>query len=272
MKKISLITLILIFSLISIKSDAQVKEKNGFYFGLGTSISSYLGGDFGKTFAVRYSNYRDNDFYDNNYYYYPGPYRYNELHTNRETFFPLQVDMAFALDINKYTTVQLESAILWHLNGRVNRNYETGTIGDQDYIDRNDNASLISVPILASVKYYPLGKKRTAFYITGGYGVQYMQEGVERIRSVYDYSTYNYNNYSNLYEYQIADYKAREWIQGVKVGMGFTFRLTRNLLGDVELKVTNFFMTERNNDNVLSMYRTPNITNIGLSTRIFFAL
>jgi hypothetical protein len=250
-------------------SFSQVKPENMFYIGIGTSVSSFLGSDFGKTFAVRYapSGYYNNDNYYNNYYN-----RYDDYYGSRETFFPLQVDLAVGMNISKIVSVQMESSILWHLNGRVDRRYETGTEGDYDYIDRNDNSSLISVPIMVSAKIYPFGKKRTAFYLIGGYGIQYIQEGVDRVRSYYDYSYYGNSYTSSLYEYSLAEYRGREWLHGFKVGMGVNFKITKSVSCDIELKTTNFFPPSRDNSSDLSMYRSPNITNIALGTKVYFGL
>jgi hypothetical protein len=130
----------------------------------------------------------------------------------------------------------IESSFLWHLNGRANRFYETGTIGEYDYIDKNDNAELICIPIIASVKIFPFGRNRSSFYLTVGYGIQYIQESVNRIRKIYNY---NYNKYSS-YEYPIASYRERDWFHGIKLGLGFDFRISRYMKSDVELRVTNF--------------------------------
>lgn len=252
-------------------SNSQVKTENQFYIGIGSSISSYIGSDFGKTFAIRYS---PSGYYDNDYYggYYYRPHRYSDYYGSRETFFPLQVDLALGMNVSKILSVQIESSILWHLNGRLDRNYETGYDGEYDYIDFNDNSSLISVPVMLSAKLYPFGKKRTVFYLTSGYGVQYMQEGVDRIRSYYDYSSYGNTYYSDLYEYPIAEYRGREWVHGFKVGMGVNFRITNSINCDVELKATNFFPPGRDNSSILTMYRSPNITNIALGTKVYFGL
>jgi hypothetical protein len=269
MKKVYILLFFLL--LLTDFSFSQINRENKFYIGIGTSISSYLGSDFGKTFAIRYapSGYYNDNYYNNTYY---RPNRYDDYYGNRESFFPLQVDLALGMNVSKILSVQVESSILWHLNGKVYRDYQTGTEGDYDYIDRYDNSSLISVPIIASVKLYPFGKKRTAFYLTGGYGVQYIQEGVDRIRSYYDYTNYSGNYYSSLYEYPLAEYKGREWLHGFKAGMGVNFKIIKSISGDVELKVTNFFPPARDNTSVLSMYRSPNITNIALGTKIYFGL
>lgn len=267
-KSIFILTFILIISQISV---SQIKPDSKFYLGIGTSFSSYIGSDFGKTFAIRFapSGYYD-DYYYNNYYYRPG--RYSDYYDDRESFFPLQVDLAFGMNVSKILSVEIESSILWHLNGRVNRNYETGTEGEYDYIDRNDNSSLISVPIMASAKIYPFGRKINSFYLTGGYGIQYIQEGVDRVRSYYDY--YSSGNYysSSLYEYTLAEYRGREWVHGFKVGMGMDFKFMNSLKLNVELKASNFFPPGTDNSSALTMYHSPNLTNIGLGMKVYFGL
>ncbi|MCX6163841.1 MAG: hypothetical protein NTU73_03090, partial [Ignavibacteriae bacterium] len=57
MKKsiLSLVTLVALITLIPQYSISQVKPEKMFYIGIGTSFSSYIGSDFGKTFALRYA-------------------------------------------------------------------------------------------------------------------------------------------------------------------------------------------------------------------------
>lgn len=263
---------ILFFALfISQMSYPQVNRGSKFYFGIGTSLSSYLGGDFGSTFSVRYSRSRDydNNWYNSNYYYNRNYNRYDNYYD--ESFFPLQGDIAFGYDATNVVTFQIESSILWHLNGNARKFYETGTTGDYDYIDRNDYAELISIPIMASVKVFPFGRNKSPFYMTAGYGVQYMQESVDRVREYYTYNSY-WNEYGNSSEYTLASYRARDWFHGIKVGFGFSYNISRYLKGDVEIKMTNFFPSLRDNSSYLSMYRSPNITNIALGTKIYFGL
>lgn len=262
--------LILFFALfISQISESQVNRERKFYFGIGTSLSSYLGADFGSTFSIRYTRARDYDNYWYNNYYYNNHNHYDYYYD--ESLFPLQGDIAFGYDATDKVSFQIESSIIWHLNGNPRSLYETGTEGDYDYIDRNDYAELISIPIIASVKYYPFGRRYSPFYLTGGYGMQYIQESVDRVREYYTYNSY-YNEYSNSSEYTLANFRARDWFHGIKLGFGFNYSIGHMLRGDVEVKMTNFFPTSRNNSSNLSMYRSPNITNISLGTKIYIGL
>lgn len=83
-KSIFILAFILLVSQISVP---QVKPESMFYIGIGTSLSSYIGSDFGKTFAIRYapSGYYDDGYY-NSYYY--RPHSYDDYYGSRETFFP----------------------------------------------------------------------------------------------------------------------------------------------------------------------------------------
>lgn len=262
--------LILFFALfISQLTESQVNRERKFYFGIGTSLSSYLGADFGSTFSIRYTRNRDYNNYWYNNYYYNRDNRYDYYYD--ESLFPLQGDIAFGYDATDNVSFQVESSIIWHLNGNPRRFYESGTEGSDDYLDRNDNAELISIPIIASVKYYPFGRRYSPFYLTGGYGMQYMQESVDRVREYYTYNSY-YNEYRNSTEYTLASYRARDWFHGIKLGFGFNYSIGHMLRGDVEVKFTNFFPTSRDNSNNLSMYRSPNITNISLGTKIYIGL
>jgi hypothetical protein len=261
---------ILFFALfITQLSESQVNRDRKFYIGIGTSLSSYLGADFGSTFSIRYSRARDYNNYWYNNYYYNRDNRYDYYYD--ESLFPLQGDLALGYDATDKVSFQIESSIIWHLNGNARKFYESGNNGYDDYLDRNDNAELISIPIIASVKYYPFGRKYSPFYLTGGYGMQYMQESVDRVREYYNYNSY-YNEYRNSSEYTIASYRARDWFHGIKLGLGFNYKLGQMLSGEAEIKFTNFFPANRDNNSNLSMYRSPNITNIALGTKIYLSL
>jgi opacity protein-like surface antigen len=174
-------------------------------------------------------------------------------------------------NVSRNFSFQIESSFIWHFNGRVDPKYETGTFSNNtDYIDRYDNSTLIAVPIIASVKVYPFGRNIASFYLSGGYGIQYTKESVDRVREVYDYSYSGFYNSSTLYEYTLAQYWDARWFHGFKTAIGVSFNLQNNISGDVELRFTNFYPTERNNASPLSMFRTPNLGNIALSTKIYF--
>jgi hypothetical protein len=124
MKKTTILSLFILIIITSQISYSQIKNEPRFYIGLGTSISTFIGGDFGSTFSARYYSERDNYYND---YYYPGPYTINELHNYRhESFFPLQVDLAMGVDASRFVSLQVESSFIWHLNGN---NFTLAIIG-----------------------------------------------------------------------------------------------------------------------------------------------
>jgi len=267
MKNIFLLFLISAYLIIPFKVNSQIKE-NDFYIGIGTSLSSYIGGDFGSTFAIRYWNNYNNDYYDN---YYDRHYHYNDYIDGMLS--PLQIDIALGTNVSKNIAFQLGSSFIWHLNGRIDPQYETGTLSNKlDYIDRYDNSTLLAIPIIASVKVYPFGRNIASFYISGGYGIQYTKESVDRIREVYDYSYSGYYGNSTLYDYTLANYWDARWFHGFKTAMGLTYQLNEKVSGEVELRFTNFYPSERINNSPLTMYRTPNLGNIALSTKIYFGM
>lgn len=164
MKNIFLLYLILFSAYLFTPQNAysQYYKENDFYIGIGTSLSSYVGGDFGSTFAMRYwNNYNDDPYYYNNNYYNRHSSYYNY---NSGMLSPLQVDLALGTNISNYFSFQIESSFIWHLNGRADPKYETGTFNDNtDYIDRYDNSTLFSIPIIASLKVYPFGRNIASF-------------------------------------------------------------------------------------------------------------
>jgi|WetSurMetagenome_2_1015567.scaffolds.fasta_scaffold06965_1 hypothetical protein len=231
----------------------------GGYIGIGTSLSSYLGGDFGSTFHLRFFNYHN---YNHDYNYDNNNYNSSSLLS------PIQLDLAGGVNLSRNLSVVLETSFIWHFDGFPRRNYEPGTLpGNYYYLDRNDNSSMFAIPIIISIRYFPFDRNIIPFYLSLGYGRQYTKESLDRIREIYtyDYGYYEYNNY----EYPIASYSATEWLSGYKLSIGGFYNIENMLTGELELRFTNFNANKKNNS-PLAMHNSPNIFNVALGTKVYF--
>ncbi|MDD5362258.1 MAG: hypothetical protein PHN88_09005 [Ignavibacteria bacterium] len=255
MKKIITFSIIL---LLIVCSYLYPQTKPGFAVSIGTTFGSYAGADFGKTWAVSFprSSFND-DYYYKNYYYHPSYDRYN-------FYSPVILDLGMDFYLNNYAAINVESSFIWHFNGYPDRQYETGVTHGMDYIDKWDNANLFALPLFLNLKLYPLGRQRSSFFITAGYGQQYTSESVDRVREEYDYN-YGYSNY----RYVIGSAESKKWLSGIKVGLGFVYPISPFMSGEAELKVTNFF-PHRNTASPLAMNSSTNITFIGITTKLYF--
>ncbi len=233
-----------------------------FYIGIGTNVQSYIGGDFGKTYGLRYQDsyyYDDYNYNYNNYYYEDDYYDYDD-----GTLSPIGFDLYAGLQLNDYLSVELESSFIWHLIGRPDRQYETGYEGEEYYIDSYDDSRLYANPTFIGLKFYPAGRYSLSFYISGGFGMQYTTESMDRIREYYDYGYgYNYNP-----AYVIASYKSSKWIKGFKIGSGFSYNFFNLITAEAELRYTSFY-PEQKMTNPLLINRVPQIGNLAFLMKAY---
>ncbi len=246
-------------------SQLNKKEDTKYYIGIGTSLSTFVGGDFGKTFSLRYSN--DTYDYDNGYYYNKSTKYYDN---NSNSLNPLQFDLVAGYKITNDIAIELESSLIWHTNGDINPAYSFGSEGDINYIDRFDNSKLFALPIIASLKVYPLGRSNSSIYLKGGYGIQYTQESLEKVREFYTTVNNGYYFYTETFEFPIAEYSANRLLHGFKTAVGFSYDLFGTLTGDIELRYSNFF-TNEDKAAPLAMFTTPVIRNIALGTVVYLS-
>ena len=128
--------------------------------GFGTSVSSFLGGEFGKVYALRL-NYSP-DYYDSyNSYNYSSYDGYDSYFM----YSPIQLDVNAGYMLNEKLSLEMESSFIWHLRGRPEPEFVTGTEDGSDYIDKYDNSTLFAIPFVVNAKFYPAGRKETPFYI-----------------------------------------------------------------------------------------------------------
>lgn len=222
----------------------------------GTTLGTYAGSDFGSTY---YMSFYTDDYYNDNYYnnsYYNDGY-------NNSFLSPLEFDLGIDFRVSNNLSLSFESSYIWHINGKPNRDYVTVITGNGSYLEMWDNAMMYAVPLFLSLKLYPLGKENYSFYISGGYGMQYISESMDRVREDLDY------NYYGGYRYYIGGVSDAKWQQGVKLAIGMNFNMGSSLSNETEIKVTNFF-PQRNSYSQLAMNTSTNITFIGLTSKMYF--
>jgi len=254
MKKILLILLLCI----SVNTFAQ---RNGSKFGisLGTTLGTYAGADFGSAYTISFYNTRDYDRYNYNNSYY-------DDRNDNSRMSPMVIDLGIDFRFNDKMSVNLESAFIWHINGKPHRDYIAFISNNESYLEKWDNSIMYAVPIFLNYKLYPFGKKSTSFFISSGYGIQYIKESMDRVRE--DISSNN-NNYYYGHKYIVASQSDSKWLHGIKLSIGINFNLTENISNETEIKITNFF-PQRNLDSKLAMNSTTNITFVGLTSKIYF--
>ena len=271
---------ILIFSILLFTGNllAQCGDDGGgrrglVYIGFGTGISTFAGGDFGSRFAMRVTSPYFNDYRDNyNSHFYYNRYVYNDnYYDDRTSFNPLEGSITIGVQPTKSLAFEITTTLRWHTYGNPDPQYETGTFNGNSYIDRFDNSDLFTVPVIASVKYYPFADTHNNMYLTAGFGYQYTSESIDRVREFYDYNSY-YGDYNPGYQYTLATYSDTKWYPVFKAGIGYLYRMPEHLAGSFELAYTNFISEVWNNNPPLAMHRTKYVGNISLGMNLYFGL
>jgi len=258
-KMLKYFNLLLLLSVFISDAEAQSFHTPGFSLSLGVTAGSYMGGDFGSTYAMRFSSSNNYDYGSNNYNnnYYDNNYNSNSFYN------PIVIDLGGEINVNEFLSIGVETSFLWHTNGYPGREYISGNLsGNRYYIDRWDNALLYAVPIFLNLKIYPFGQKLSPVYFSAGFGEQYTNESIDRVRAIY----YNeYSSYGN--DYLLAAYSDSKWLPGIKLAVGARYLIGPFLSNETELKITNFF-PDRDINSPLAMNRTTNITFIGITTKM----
>ncbi len=259
-----LILLVLIAG-ISFSQNYKKESSGEFYMGFGTSVSTFLGGEFGKAYSIRL-NYTP-DYYDNygNFSYYE-----REKYDNSQIMYsPIQLDANLGYFISNKTAIELESSFIWHLRGRPDPDFVTGTEGDMDYIDKNDNSTLFAVPLLINLKFYPIGRIKSPFYIKAGVGFQFVKESTERVREFYTYDEYYYNYYSS--SYTLARYEKTAVLPGFKIGAGLSYSVFNELNAFTEIEYSYFKNTSVKGNTPLALDKARYTGLLALNTKIYFS-
>lgn len=271
MNKITLLVLISLFAVgqpqNTYSQGLKTNENKSFYVGLGTKLSTYFGGEFGRRFGIRFANSydpyndRSNHYYDDEYNY------YNDKETN--SLNPLEFNLIGGVNLTGNLSLELETGISLHTNGYIEGNqYTIGMQGTTSYVEHFDNSTMVAVPIMASMKFYPLGKDNTPLFVSGGYGVQFVRESLDLVR---DYETYNnyYYQYGS-YRVKMDSYSGSGWMNGFRIGTGTSFEIFGNLKTDIELNYTRFFNSNTIEGSNLAFQKTPQLNNFSLGTKVYF--
>lgn len=245
------------------------RNEGRFFVGLGGGISTYLGGAFGKMYAIRYKSHTGYD----DYYY--SPYRrtyYNHYYNGKADegmLYPLQVDLNLGYRILEPVAITIETSFIWHNAGRVDAEPQLIVTEEETYRDDFEPSSLLAIPIFASVKVFPFGWYKNQLYFSAGYGVQYVRESVTKWRN-YFYSTYwQWNN--NYYSIPLEYYEDFGFIQGFKLAVGIDLSVSKYFFGNIELRFTNFYPRQVSNT-PLALTNSSNMMNCALISRFFLSL
>lgn len=264
MRTIVTITLACILcSSYSFSQDAHNKVNGKFYMGFGTSVSSFLGGEFGKVYALRL-NYSP-DYYDSY-----SSFNYNS-YDGYDSYFmysPIQLDVNAGYMVNEKLSLEMESSFIWHLRGRPDPEFATGSDNGNDYIDKYDNSTLFALPLVVNAKFYPAGRNQTPFYIKAGAGFQYVSESSERVREYYSFDEYYYNYYSG--QSVLASYSRKTWLPGFKIGAGISYTLLEDLNAFTEIEYSYFKNSPKGGDSPLALNKAHYTGLLALNTKIYF--
>lgn len=258
---IGIFLLFLVQKTVSAQTNFEDNE-NKLYFGVGVSLSSFVGGNFGDRFKIRYS--QDESYYYDNYYYYEEP---------SYSIAPFQFSLTGGYNISEKISLELETSLITHNKGEIkNRDITAGYDNGIRYTDAYDRASTLSIPMIANLKFYPSGRKNSSFYLSAGGGYVYLKESIERTRTFrnstytgYPYYGYYYNDIKQTLEYKSQG----QWMPGLKIATGMNFDLFGMFNGDVELSYFGFKPTE-SFQYPLSLSANSLVQSINLTSKFFF--
>ncbi len=252
----------LLFLMLFKSAEAQFDDyfnEGRIYIGVGTAVSSYFGGYFGQAYQMRVLSSSYDDYYD-----YYGTYSYSNYYDYNYTFWsPIQLDITAGYYLNEYMALEGDVSFLWHPDGRVDPEFKTGSIGNRDYLDRNDYAMLYAVPIALSLKLIGFDGSTSAAFIKAGVAMQYTDEQYDKIREFY--------SYKGIYEYSTDAYigtvsKSR-WLHGFRVGLGMQYA-DGFLGGNVELQYS-YFNIDPDFSTALALDRAPEAQLFSFKTTVF---
>jgi len=238
--------------------------------GFGTSVSSFLGGEFGKVYALRL-NYSP-DYYDSyNSYNYSSYDGYDSYFM----YSPIQLDVNAGYMLNEKLSVEMESSFIWHLRGRPEPEFVTGIEDGSDYIDKYDNSTLFAIPLVVNAKFYPAGRKETPFYIKAGAGFQYVSESSERVREYYTFTEYDPLDEYRYYHYSantvLASYSKKSWLPGFKIGAGLSYTLLEDINAFTEIEYSYFKNSPSGGSSPLALNKARYTGLLALNTKIYFS-
>lgn len=242
-------------------------DSESVYFGMGTSISSYLGGYFGQAYVLRaftsnYDYYDDYNSYNYNYY---NSYDYDSYYYDDYTLWsPIQITFYTGSYINEYLALEAQSMFLFHYDGRVDPEFSSGYINEVYYSDRNDYSTLFAIPLSLCLKLVTPPTGGSSAYIKFGPAMQYTEESYERIREYYDPKDY-YGSYSVL----LKSVSKTEWLYGFTTGIGLDYYITSNSKMTTEIEYS-YFNINPTNRTALALDRAPEAQLFSFATKFSF--
>lgn len=254
--KIHTIFVLIFFS--SSVSKAQINQESNFYIGVGTGISSYLGGYFGQAYAMKVLFDYNDDYYYNNY---------NYSYDNTTIWSPIQFDITAGFKLSDHLSAEFTSTFLFSFDGLVDPQFVTGSNGNRDFIDRNGYSSLYSVPVSAALKFNAVDEYGSGFFFKAGPAFQYTSEEYDRIREYYSYGKYGSSYSSFYYLYTVSK---SEWLPGFTVSTGISFPLSDYTTSYTELAYS-YFKINGNNETALALDRAIEAQLFSLNTKVFFS-
>lgn len=235
------------------------------YFGMGTSVSSYLGGYFGQAYVLRVFT-SNTDYYDDYYNYnYYNTYNYDSYYYDDYTFWsPIQITFYTGSYINEYLAIEAQSMFLFHYNGRVDAEFSSGYNNEIYYSDRNDYANLFAIPLSLCLKLVTPPSGGSSAYLKFGPAMQYTEESYDRIREYYDPKDY-YSSYTVL----LKSVSKKEWLYGFTTGIGIDYYLTSNSKMTTEIEYS-YFNINPNYQTALALDRSPEAQLFSFATKFSF--
>lgn len=241
-------------------SQSYYSDEN-FYMGVGTSVSSYLGGYFGSVYQMRIlSSY---DYYEDYNYPYSSYGSYYDDYN--DIWSPITFSFILGKNLSEHISIEAESDFLFHFSGRVDPQFQSGESGNRNYLDRNDYASLFAIPLSLSLKISSGDEDGYGAFIKFGYALQYTSESYDRVREYYSYETYNY--YSQ--DYFLYNVSKKKWLNGFKTGLGLKYYLSDFSYAVTELEYA-YFNINPNNQTALALDRAPEAQLFSFSAKVFF--
>jgi len=239
-------------------------EEEGIYFGMGTSVSSYLGGYFGQAYQLR--AFTDNyDYYDD-YYSYNSSYYYDSYYYDDYTLWsPVQVSFFMGSHISPLVSIESQAMFLIHYNGRVEPEFSSGYLNKVYYSDRNDYAFLFAIPLSLCLKLKTPDTGGSSAYLKFGPAIQYTEESYDRIREFFDDKHY-YSSYSVL----LKSYSKSEWLHGFSAGIGLEYSMSYNSKIITEIEYS-YFNINPSYQTALALDRAPEAQLFSFATKLYFS-
>ncbi|HMQ70604.1 MAG TPA: hypothetical protein PKC58_16630 [Ignavibacteria bacterium] len=255
MKTIGICIISYLLLIVSCPAHGQ-NYNNTFYFGMGTGLSSYLGGYFGNAYSMKVLSDYSDDYYFNDYNY---SYDYNTVWS------PVQFDLTGGVNVSENFALEFSSTFIFAFDGYIDPEFVSGSTGERDYLDRNSRSQLYAVPVSAALKFYSVDQYGSGFFLKAGPAFQYTSEEYDRVREYYSYEYYYPASYFT-YLYTVSK---SEWLPGFTTSLGLQFQISDNTISYTELAYS-YFNIDPNNQTALALDRAPEAQLFAFNAKIFF--